>query len=101
MKIPKQVKIAGHNYRVIYPYKFKKDQWAAEIDHDRHEIKIASHSSLSTKKVHSEIEESLLHEVLHAVNCRYLPVKQRLHEAQIQQISQGMYQVLKDNKIKF
>ena len=101
MKIPKLVRIAGHDYRVKYPYLFKKYEWSAEVNHNRHEIKIASHASKTEKKARSEVEESLLHEILHTVNCRYLPVKQRLCEAQIHQMSQGLYQVLKDNKIKF
>jgi hypothetical protein len=101
MKIPIKVKIAGYDYRVKYPYTFKNYKLAAEVNHDKHEIMIASHSSKTEKKARSEIEQSLLHEIVHAVNTRYLPRKNRLYEGQVEQISEGLYQVLKDNKLTF
>ena len=101
MKIPKHIKIAAYDFRVQYPYDRKDFKWAAEIDHDKHKIRIASRGSEGKKKAGSEIELNLLHEILHGVNCRYLPPKQRLREPQIQQISEGLYQVLKDNKLRF
>ncbi len=101
MKIPKKVKIAGHDYRVEYPYMFKDYEFSAEVDHDTHVIRIAGHSSNKSKKVHSEVELNLLHELLHSVNSRYLPRKNRLYEGQIEQMSVGLYQVLKENKVRF
>ncbi len=101
MRIPKKVKIAGFDFSIKYPYNGRNFKWAAEIDHDRHEIKIASRSLGGLKKANSEIKLNLLHEIIHGVNCRYLPFKDRLREHQVQQISEGLYQVLRDNKLKF
>lgn len=101
MKIPKTVKIAGYTFRIKYPYDYKHFKWAAEIDHDKHTIKLASCNSGKQKKAHSEIELNLLHEIIHGVSCRYLSSKRRLREDQVQQISEGLYQVLKDNHLRF
>lgn len=101
MKIPKVVKVAGHSYSVRYPYNCRGFKWAAEADHDLDRIRLASTNSKGRRKCRAEIEETFLHEIVHAVNCRYLPRRSQLCEHQVSQMSQGLYQVLRDNRLRF
>ena len=41
MILPKQVKIGGHVFKVIYPYKFKEMSLAGQICHSQNEIRIS------------------------------------------------------------
>ena len=100
MRIPKSVKVAGHNYRVEYPYVFRKQDLAAEANHDKGRIRVSDRSKFG-KKSQSEIDETFLHEIIHAVSCRYLPRSLELRESQVSQLSQGLYQVLRDNRLRF
>ena len=44
-----------------------------------------------------KIEECFIHEMLHAIDCIYNSNK--MEEDVINRLSQGLYQVLKDNKL--
>ena len=97
MKIPKKVKIGGHWYRVLYPYIFKEDKtlWG-QTDHATLEMRIAEQDGAGNKVDPSKIGEIFIHEILHCVDEIYNGG--RLEEDTIKRISQGLYQVLKENK---
>ena len=101
MKIPKTVKIAGYEFKVKYPWKQKNQSWAAEIDHDQQIIRISNKRPDGKKKAVAGINETFLHELIHGVNRLYLSNRRQLKEDQVEQISEGIFQVLKDNKLRF
>ena len=96
MKIPKKVKIAGHYYRVKQDDKgLVKEHLIGTTNNDFKEIRLCKHYKSSRAGVKSEIEETFLHEVLHAVDKNYN--NDSLTEKALNRLSQGLYQVLKDN----
>ena len=99
MNIPKSVKVGGMDYKVVKSKSFNGDndcQFSGLAKHKETEIHLATslnNEPYSTQK----IEECFFHEVLHCVDVVYNC--QKLDEDTVSRLSQGLYQVLKDNKI--
>ena len=88
-----KIKIGGHNYSVFYVkgnHKEKGIENYGKIYHDAKKIYIDKDIAKSQQ------EETLLHEILHAIDQIYN--NHSLSEKQIESMSEGLYQVLKDNK---
>ncbi len=97
MRIPKEIKYAGHTYKVkqpmiISPKKGKKEKMSyyGEADFRKQVIKICKPDP------HSQKEETLLHEIIHLVNHHN---SIRLKEDQIKYVSKDLYEILKTNKM--
>jgi len=93
------LKIGGHQVKVIYPHKFvERDDNHALIDHAANEIRIAG------GRANSNVQVSLIHEILHRINAItgefIFPEGDNL-ESQIEALSEALYQVLHDNKLRF
>jgi len=95
MKIPDKVKVAGHIYKI---------EWNNEWLNDNGCVGYSFHNKLliylckifrGDKLSESIIEETLLHEILHAVDVNYN--HHTLSEEAVDRLSEGLYQVLKDN----
>ena len=95
MKIPDKVKVGGHYYKVIWDDKRLSDEGF---------IGLACHNALiiylckiyrGEKLAKSIIEENLIHEIIHTVDVNYN--NHSLDEDTINRLSEGIYQVLKDN----
>jgi len=86
MKIPKTVKIAAHTYHVILcnPDEIQKD--CGELNRATLTMKIRKDLPQSA------MEETFLHECLHAINGD-------LSEFQVDSLSMALYQFLKENKL--
>jgi len=86
MTIPKELKIGGHVYKIV----FKEDPVAdgeecpAYIDDERMEIVLGSKAGWTVR------EASLLHEALHAMNAS-------LDHALLDSLAEQIYQMLKEN----
>ena len=90
MKIPKQLKIFGHQYEAVEDKNFHElSGFAGEFDFKKHKITIAKDFPTTAK------EEVLLHELIHAASY-YL--KLELTEQQVHALSSGLYNIWKDNK---
>ena len=95
MKIPDKIKVAGHYYKI---------KWDDEYLSNEGIIGFAWHNRLiiflckifrGEKLTKSIIEENLLHEIIHAVDVNYN--NHSLDEKTVDRLSEGLYQVLKDN----
>ena len=95
MKIPDKVKVAGHVYKVEW-----NDEWLSNEGY----IGYAFHNKLliylckifrGEKLSKTVIEENLLHEIIHTVDTNYN--NHSLSEETVDRLSEGLYQVLKDN----
>ena len=88
--IPKKVKIGGHMVKVLYPYQFN-DMFTGSgtCNYEEGIIKI--------KEAGITDEQTLWHEILHMVDIVYNGEK--LDEDSISRLSEGIYQVIKDNFI--
>ncbi len=88
MSLPKNLKIGGIDYKIEVVDLIDNDEAiAGQIYTDKQLIKI-------TKGTHDFMQTTLLHEVMHGINME-------LKELDIEFITQALYQVLKDNKLKF
>jgi hypothetical protein len=98
MIIPNKIKVGGHVYRILHKYKFTQEpKLCGQADHDNGEIRLADLDPSGVKRGVSRIEETFIHEVLHCINNIYNDNK--LVEEDISRMSQGLYQVLADNKM--
>lgn len=98
--IPSTLKIGGHTYKVLKNYHFSQNtNLCAQAGHDEMEIRISGLTLSGKLRPRSTLEESFLHEILHCVDLVYNNAK--LDENTISNLSQGLYQVLKDSGICF
>ena len=90
MKIPNKIKIGGHIFKVkIFSGKFSDDK-AGRVEGQKNMI------YLNADYVQSKQESVLLHEVIHELDWLN---GLGLNEKQIDSLTEGLYQVLKDNKL--
>jgi ssRNA-specific RNase YbeY (16S rRNA maturation enzyme) len=107
MKIPESLKIGGFLIKIFYPTEqisFKNEKGEDALADGKllistGEIHIANKST-KENDIYTEdyIGEIFIHEILHAIN--YVYNSDSLPEDEIERLSQGLYQVLKDNHIK-
>ena len=96
MRIPKKIQAYGFKYQVILQKRIKGN-FMGEIDHTKQVITIATHSPTRNVKWSKERkEETLLHEIIHLVGVEE---NLRLKEKQVDNLSKGLFHILKDNKI--
>lgn len=99
MKIPKIIKIGGHQYKIIFPYVFtERFDRVADHDFSIKEIRIVA-EECNVKRADSGIIVTLIHEILHAIdgNSGHDMFHGNDGEKRIQALSEGIYQVLVDN----
>ena len=96
MKIPDKIKVAGHIYKIRFDDKgLAKENLIGQTNNDFKEIRICKHYKSKRARAKSEIEETFLHEMLHTIDKNYN--NSSLSEKALSRLSQGLYQVLKDN----
>lgn len=96
VKLPDKVKIGGHWYKVLFPYKFvERIDINGLTDHDTVEIKISEGDGISQKLAESKIMETFFHEIIHAID--YIYNANSLDEPTVKRLAQGLYQFLTDN----
>ena len=95
MKIPDKVKVAGQVYKVVWDDEFLSNQSYMGLACHRDLIIYLCKIYRGDKLAKSIIEESCLHEILHTVDCVYN--NHSLDEDTVDRLSEGLYQVLKDN----
>lgn len=87
MTIPKVLKIAGHYVTVKLVDKTTNGN-CGEWDPMKNQIEI------NNTQPTSQQEETLVHEILHALNIS-------MEEEKVEFLAQGIYQVFSDNKLNF
>jgi len=104
MKIPNKLKIGGHEYQIAYPYIFTErfDRWG-DCDNAVKTIRVMEVDGSGTKRAESAIAVTFLHEILHAID--HLTGHEQFFgpdgEKRIEALSEGLFQVLRDNKLRF
>lgn len=98
MNIPKTLKVGGITYKIEKKRILSKEdaKFSAVAKHRQALIKIALNYEGEAYDI-QKIEECFIHEVLHCIDSVYN--NQKLDEDTIDRISQGLYQVLKDNRM--
>jgi len=96
MKIPDNIKVAGHIYKVVWDdERLSNKGLVGESDHHRNIIYMCKRYRGDLLSAKSEIEETFIHEIFHIVDANYN--MRTLTEDEITRLSIGWYQVLKDN----
>ena len=104
MNLPKQIKRAGHNVKILFPYQFQErqdlqGQWKAA----QNEIRIASKDSTDNDYANSQILITFLHEILHACDemTGHNIFTTEQGEKALNGISEILFQVITDNNLDF
>ncbi len=99
MKIPKTIKIGGHNYEIIFPYVFtERFDRCGDIDYEKKLIRV-SKNSFDEPRSESAISVTFIHEILHGIDnlAGHDMFAGDEGEKKIEALSEGIYQVLVDN----
>ncbi len=96
-RVPKQLKVGGVNYKLLYPYTFISNPILLGLhEGDQACIKItAAYQNLP--RSWAKIGENILHELIHAVDHIYCGVV--LQEEEVHQMSNYLFQVVRDNEL--
>ena len=97
MNIPNKLKVAGMTYKVIKNYKFVEANLMGQCVHTQNLIKLGKYDTHQQEYNQQKKEECFMHEILHTIDNVYNENKS--DESTIDRLSQGLYQVLNDNKI--
>jgi len=97
MKLPKKLKIAGHIYTVIYPYTFTEVSLQGQSDLIQKEIRLGKVDTGGNLVPQAQLNNTLCHEILHCIDYEYN--NQKLDDNMIDRLGNGLYQVLRDNKL--
>ena len=90
MRIPRKVKILGQTYTVHYKKEMEDDM--GECDYVNNKI------TLLRGMTDEKTMQTFLHELIHAVEKS---MNINLKEDQVDNLSLGLYQILKENNISF
>lgn len=95
MKIPNKIKVAGHDYKIKWEDKrLSKEELFGQADFVGCKISLCKNYE-KQRRNKSEVERTLVHEILHVVDRHYNNC--HLKEKEVARLSEGLYQVLKDN----
>ena len=98
MKIPKSINVGGHTISVKQIKCFKGNPGRLGTAYlTAKKIKL-SRTCCGDKICQSVAEATFLHEIIHHIDAVY---GIRINESQVRRLSEGLYQVLKDNKLRF
>ena len=95
-KLPKKLKISGINYRV----KQKKHPRLSKEGEAYYGTESAGKCVINIEKSHPSQRQmdTLLHEIIHVISYG---LKINLDEGEVTRLGTGLFQVLRDNKLKF
>ena len=92
----KSIKVGGFLYKIDYPYIFKeRTDLKAQADHASLTIRITPTDSGGMPYNKEKLAEAILHELIHCIDDVYN--NNSLSENQVESLSNGLYQTLKDN----
>ena len=98
MKIPRTLKIGGHQYRIRFPYNFhERNDCYGQHWWDGKEIRIAGQDENGNSRAQSSVIVSFIHELLHAFE--HLQGGEGSKEEYIVSMAEIIYQFLIDNKL--
>ena len=103
IQFPEQIKVAGKEYTIIYPYYFKeRADYYGQVDYDLLEIRISGFDSSGCVRKDEVILNSFLHELIHIIDREYCMNKIGKEEDKeniIEGLAIGLTQVFSDNGV--
>lgn len=99
IKLPAKIKVAGQEYTIVQNYIFKDDTALLGMaDHYLGEIRLRLQEQCGVEVCEDRQWIGFFHELLHCISHHYNA--HRLDEDTVTRLASGLYQALKDNKIK-
>lgn len=101
MKIPKQIKVAGHSILIRRKPKASEEKYRCMLGLaylPTNRIEVFTTYDGSGPLPEEKQAEVFLHEVIHHIDDKY---SIDLKEKQVRQLSAGLFQVMRDNKLNF
>ncbi|MCK5019419.1 MAG: hypothetical protein KAS32_20340 [Candidatus Peribacteraceae bacterium] len=96
MKFPRVIKIGGREFEVKHPYTFiEEPNMKGQIDFGLQEIRVTEKYISGGLSHIDNQKEALFHEILHGIDEVFNA--NGLNHDTLSRISEGVYQVLKDN----
>lgn len=101
MILPKMLKVGSHQISVVFPHHFReRSDVCGQYDQSLSEIRVDHVDACGNMRSDSSILVTFLHEVLHAIDYTYnrgRVTRRKDGEDDIDQLAQGLAQVLRDN----
>lgn len=98
VKLPKQVKIGGHNWKILYPYRFtERNDITGLCDYPMKVLMVAGHDDSGNPLPDSSIIVTVIHEILHAIDYTCGANVFTGKEPEIGAFSEIAYQIITDN----
>ena len=95
MELPETVKIGGARWTLVgdadAANRLKEDSLYGTMLESKQIIRI------DTTNTEAKVAESLLHELIHAIQCAYITPGDRTEERFVKTFTAGLFQVLRDN----
>lgn len=96
MNLPKTIKVASHEYRVLFPYQFtERNDLNGQCDFAPAEIRVAEKDSYGMRRTEAAIFVTFIHEIIHAIDQAW---NAKLSEDQTCAMAEGIAAVLADNE---
>lgn len=101
MNIPKQVKVGGHLFTVLYPYRFReRSDVSGRIDFGQGLIMIGDVDAAGNKSSADHVSQVFWHELVHSLDkiycCNNIGSETEVEDL-VDSLAFGIDQVLKDN----
>lgn len=99
--LPPKIKINGHIFKVIFPYRFiERSDIFGQVDTGTNEIRISDVDGGGQIRCAEAILETLIHEIIHGIDMlqgNHIFHSDGREDYKIEGLAQGWYQVLIDN----
>jgi len=92
VKLPKSLKVGGYTYRVLIDGHITRELLEGSLwgEHSPSKLTLKMDGAAPPQHFHN----TAIHELIHAANEVYLPKDSRITENQVQQVSNGLAQIL-------
>ncbi len=98
MKFPKKLKIGGHWFNILFPYKFKeRSDYSSQFDINMGEIRISGVNKSGIWYADSRLKEALLTEIIRACINIYFQSNDEISGKIVTGLANGWYQLFADN----
>lgn len=102
MKIPKQIKIGAHVYKVLFPYAFHEEpNYVGQADHELGEIRLRMVETSGEERLNTRVLSTFIHEIIHCIDQNagrdLFPEEEK--EAKVSLLAEGLTAILIDNKL--
>lgn len=101
MKFPKKLKVGAQQYTIIYPWVFKEEDSMVGLHENREGVIKVAETFRGDRIPDNKIKQTLLHEIMHAIDFYYLSHMLTEDESIIDRFATGWLSIFMNNNINF